>query len=400
MALFTYRGYDQNGVGRQGSLEAENREAALQTLRAQQLHIAELKREPKDSDLGRFFNRAPSAEDLEYFTGELALLLGNGVKLDRGLAILGESQRSAALGRVVRKLNEGLRRGQPLSEAMGTFPDLFNPLYLNLVALGEASGDLASVFKRLSEDLQFQGALRRKVSQALTYPALIFAVCLLSIAFVFNFIVPQLSALFDGMEQLPGYTQVLLSVSAFFQAYQGVMAGTAVLGALGFASAWRRPELRRRLLAQAMRVPGLRSFLLRAEQVRLNAALAMMLASGVPIDRSLRLATGSLQTETLARALDGARRQVNGGAPLATALAATPLYSSFFQSLIEVGEESGDLLPVFEEIKRRARNDFESAVERFTTLLEPLLIVFMGAVVGGVVVTMLLSIVAVNDVNF
>ena len=83
-----------------------------------------------------------------------------------------------------------------------------------------------------------------------------------------------------------------------------------------------------------------------------------------------------------------------------TALAATPLYSSFFQSLIEVGEESGDLLPVFEEIKRRARNDFESKVERFTTLLEPLLIVFMGAVVGGVVVTMLLSIVAVNDVNF
>ena len=112
------------------------------------------------------------------------------------------------------------------------------------------------------------------------------------------------------------------------------------------------------------------------------------------------LAVGSLQTESLARALDGARRQVNSGAPLATALAATPLYSSFFQSLIEVGEESGDLLPVFEEIKRRARNDFESKVERFTTLLEPLLIVVMGAVVGGVVVTMLLSIVAVNDVNF
>ena len=400
MALFTYRGYDQNGVGRQGTLEAENREGALRELRSQQLYVAELKQEASETGLALFLNRAPSAEDLEYFTGELALLLGNGVKLDRGLAILGENRKSAALGRVVRKLNEGLRRGQPLSEAMGAYPELFNPLYLNLVALGEASGDLASVFKRLSDDLQFQGQLRRKVSQALTYPALIFAVCLLSIVFVFNFIVPQLSALFDGMNELPGYTQALLSVSAFFQNYQWFLAGAAALGLFGVASAWRRPEYRARLLAQAMKVPGLRGFLLLAEQVRLNAALAMMLASGVPIDRSLRLAAGSLQTESLARALDGARKQVNSGAPLAAALAATPLYSSFFQSLIEVGEESGDLLPVFEEIKRRARNDFESAVERFTTLLEPLLIVFMGAVVGGVVVTMLLSIVAVNDVNF
>jgi type II secretory pathway component PulF len=400
MAHFTYRGYDQSGVGRTGSVEAENQDGALRQLRSQGLHIAELKREQNDAALGLFLRRTPSAEDLEFFTGELALLLGNGVKLDRGLAILGANQRSAALGRVVRTLNESLRRGQPLSEAMGAFPALFSPLYLNLVALGEASGDLASVFKRLSEDLQFQGQLRRKLSQALTYPALIFAVCVLSIVFVFNFIVPQLATLFDGMASLPGYTQVLLGVSAFFQSYQWFLAGAAVLGAVALGSAWRRPELRARLLASALKVPGLRSFLLQAEQVRLNAALAMMLASGVPIDRSLRLATGSLQTESLARALDGARRQVNSGAPLATALAATPLYSSFFQSLIEVGEESGDLLPVFEEIKRRARNDFESKVERFTTLLEPLLIVFMGAVVGGVVVTMLLSIVAVNDVNF
>jgi type II secretory pathway component PulF len=400
MAHFTYRGYDANGVARHGSLEADSQESALRQLRSQQLHIAELKREQSEAGLGLFLRRNPSAEDLEYFTGELALLLGNGVKLDRGLAILGSTQRSAALGRVVRTLNESLRRGLPLSEAMGAFPTLFNPLYLNLVALGEASGDLASVFRRLSEDLQFQGELRRKLSQALTYPALIFVVCLLSIVFVFNFIVPQLATLFDGMETLPGYTQVLLGVSGFFQSYQWLMAGAAALGAVALGSAWRRPELRAQLLAKALQVPGLRGFLLQAEQVRLNAALAMMLASGVPIDRSLRLAIGSLQTESLARALDGARRQVNGGAPLAAALAATPLYSSFFQSLIEVGEESGDLLPVFEEIKRRARNDFEAKVARFTTLLEPVLIVFMGAVVGGVVVTMLLSIVAVNDVNF
>lgn len=398
MKRFSYRAYDQSGILRRGELEADDREAALSLLRDRALWPVLVGEKVEPQTIAFLTRRHPSPEDIEHLTSELALLLENGVKLDKGLEILRGSVDSAPLRRLLGEIYRDVRAGQSLTSALGRHPRSFDPLYLNLVELGESSGDLKGVFRRLAEDLNFQGQLRRQISQSLAYPAFIFGVCILSILFVFNFIVPQMSGLFASSDGLPSYTIALLALSDFVQAYQLWALPVLVGAGLTLRGLWRRPALRERFETFALRLPLLRTFLLQAEQVRFSAAVGMMLGSGIPIDRALRLGEGNIKNRVLRRSIVNANRIVSTGGRLSEALANSPLFPTFFQSLLEVGEESGELFPVFEEIKKRARIQFEGAVKRFLTLLEPSLIVFMGVVVGGVVVVMLLSIIAVNDV--
>ena len=161
----------------------------------------------------------------------------------------------------------------------------------------------------------------------------------------------------------------------------------------------KNPSIAGRLDAFLARVPGASSMILLIERVRFNTALAMMLGSGILIDRSLDMALGSIKNSQIRQTLIASRDQVKKGGQLSASLRNSPVFDDFSMSLVEVGEESGDLSSVFQEISSRARRDFETKVERMTSLLEPVLIVVMGGIVGGVVVVMLLSIVSVNDVG-
>jgi type II secretory pathway component PulF len=147
-------------------------------------------------------------------------------------------------------------------------------------------------------------------------------------------------------------------------------------------------------------LPVAKNVLLLVERIRFNTAISMMLDSGILIDRSIEMAVGSVQNKTIQQDLTAVKERVKKGETLSRALRSSTVYTDFAISLIEVGEESGDLAPVFSEVSARARGDFESWVDRMTSLLEPLLILTMGGIVGGVVVTMLLSIVSVNDIGF
>jgi type II secretory pathway component PulF len=282
---------------------------------------------------------------------------------------------------------------------MAEFPRTFSPLYQNLVKIGEQTGSLALIFDRLSKDLNFQAELRSKIVEALTYPLVILAVCIVSILFVFNYIVPQMGGLFDGMESLPVYTTVLLETSAWFQQYQWwLLVGIGGLVA-GLVATLSNPEAKARLLDFMVEVPGIRNAFIKIESVRFNAAVAMMCAAGMAIDKAVLLACESVGSGQLRRGLLAAQQKVRKGEALSNSLQTSPLFPDFSIALIEVGEESGDLVPVFEELASRARSEFESWVLRFASLLEPLLIIVMGGIVGAVVVTMLLSIVSVNDLG-
>jgi type II secretory pathway component PulF len=277
---------------------------------------------------------------------------------------------------------------------------VFNPLYLNLISLGEASGTLPTIFSRLAEDMKFQSELKRKVIQALIYPGVIFSVCLLCILFVFNYIVPQMQSLFDGLPELPFYTAVLLGVSNWIVSYQWILLAMVLASGVGIYMARKNPSSAAAIDAFIARVPGFSGMITRVERIRFNTAITLMLESGILIDRCLEMAVGSIKNRELKQGLISAKDRVKKGATLSTALRTSPVFDDFSMSLIEVGEESGELAPVFGEISARARREFESAVDRMTSLLEPALILVMGGIVGGVVVTMLLSIVSVNEVGF
>lgn len=400
MKVFIYKAYDKAGAKIDGQIEAIDKATALAQIQSQGLLPSELK-EYKES-VGNIFGNSKkvSLADLEFLTAELSLLLSSGVRIDKGLDIIRRSKAQPALVRLLTSVSSGISKGQSLSQAMSEHDKVFDPLYINLVELGEASGQLPEIFAKLAEDLKFRRDLQRKIISSLTYPFVILAVCILCIVFIFNFIVPKLSVLFSDPETLPWYTQVLLGISNWMQNYQLFLGIGLVAGVFGLVHLFKQPKFLKAWQETLLKIPGLASSVLTTERIRFNSALAMMLEAGLPIDKALDLAKGNIKNQVLQREMEIVRNKVKHGHSLSPSLKQTSLYPSFYISLLEVGEESGNLAKVFDEIANRSRQEFETWTEKMTTLIEPLLILMMGGIVGGVVVVMLMSMVAVNDVGF
>ena len=403
MQQFRYTGFDESGGRVAGTVDAESLEQARLDLSSRSMLLSVLVAVDTARDwrvalgLGA---ETVGLSDLEFLTAELSLLLESGVRIDRAIGILKRAGKSGAVAQLLSALTEDLKQGKQLSEAVAQHPKVFDALYVNLIALGEASGKLPDVFRGLAEDLKFRRDMRQKIVQAAAYPLVVLGVCVMALVFIFNFVVPNLTALFADAKELPWYTTMLLNSSAFMRHYQWfVLLGMGVLGGyLWYARTSSTVlDLKDRVL---IRAPGLRDALAMVERIRFASGLGLMLDAGLPVDRALTLATGNIRHGMLRREIAIAVDKVRRGEQLSTVLRQTRLFPDFYASLLEVGEESGELARVFNEVARRSRDAFSSWTQRLTTLLEPLLILFMGLIVGSVVVIMMLSITSVTDLKF
>lgn len=398
MALFTYVAYNTSGVEQKGRIDALDLETARARLEQQQLLVADLKEASTGLNANVFGERGLNFHDVEFFTAELSLLLSSGLRVDKGLEILLYNVEKPALRDLLQTVLQELKQGHKLSDSLAKF-SVFSSLYLGLVQIAEETGELAATFERLAAEMRYQMELRDKIKQALVYPAIILTVCIAAIVFIFNFVVPNLTTLFRDAENLPGYTVALLAVSDFFLAYQWLLL-IGLIGA-GFCLWYYReqPWVQRLGSWCRERLPIVKGANLLVERIRFNAALYVMMSAGVAIDRSLKLAMKTLRTESLQAEVARATERVNRGDSLSACLSESRLYPPYFAALLSIGEESGELARVFGEIADRSRRTFYSWVTRFTSLLEPALILFMGAVVGSIVVIMMLSISAVTDMQ-
>jgi general secretion pathway protein F len=263
--------------------------------------------------------------------------------------------------------------------------------------MGEASGQLSEIFKGLARDLKFRKELKSKISQAMAYPMVILVVCILAIVFVFNFIVPQMSSLFDENDELPLYTSVLLNLSDWMISYQWYLLVAIICAGLAAKYLLAKNAFSTWLDDVSIKTPVIRNAIVQIERIRFNTSMALMLSSGVKLDEALGMASSTVKNGLLRRELISAKNKIKSGTSITEALKSNVMYSGLFISLLEVGEESGQLSVVFEEIADRSRSGFTSWTSRFTSVLEPLMILFMAGVVGSVVVVMLLSIISVND---
>jgi type II secretory pathway component PulF len=402
MPRYRYQCFDITGGRVSGTIESESAESALSELRNRGWLPSSIEVVGNDLDWRSFLGleeQKVGLADLEFFTAELSLLLESGVRIDRAIDILQRAGKSGAVGQLLRELGDDLKRGKQLSEAAAARPDVFDRLYVNLVSLGEAGGRLPEVFRGLAEDLKFQRDLRQKVLSAATYPVVVASVCILAILFIFNFVVPNLETLFADSTDLPWYTAMLLGASAFMRQWQWwVLAAMSVTALLVWRSRHSPAvmDLKDRLLLDT---PGLREATTMVERIRFASGLGLMLDAGLPVDKALTLATGSIKHGSLRREVALAVEKVKRGEPLSKALRQTRIFPDYFASLLEVGEEGGELPRVFTEIARRSRDQFSAWALRLTTLLEPALILIMGLIVGGVVVIMMLSITSVADIS-
>jgi len=397
---FEYKAIDSHGARHQGTIEAENKADAQKKLQLQDLHPMSIQAIQKGTGLASLFSQKVSLDQLEFFTSELSLLLESGIRVDKGIDIIRQSNANPVLNRLLNQISSALKKGASLSEAFAVHEELFGPLYISLLKIGETSGNLPDVLNRLADDLKFQKDLRAQISAALTYPAVIFCVCIMAVYFVLTFIVPKMAGIFTDLTLAPWYTQVIIKTSNFFVDYQVVIIGGVVAAIVALGYSLKKPEVKSWFYVKASHLPGIGNIILTSERIRFSQSMAMMLDAGLQLDTTLELTANTLKHQELKRDAKQALKQLKSGKQLSQVLAKTRIFPDFFLSIIKVGEETGRLPRVFKEIASRSKSDLEQVISKLTTVLEPIMLVFMGGFVGGIVISMLMSMVSINDVPF
>jgi general secretion pathway protein F len=288
--------------------------------------------------------------------------------------------------------------GESLPSALGRFPRCFSPLYRGLVGAGAESGRLGDVLARLADYLEARQALRQKFATALVYPALVTAVALGVIAVLLVYVVPQVVAVYEQSRQtLPWLTRALIATSAFFRATGVLWLLVAAVLAVAAAIALRRPALRARWHACVLRVPGVGRLAGSLDAARFASTLAILVGSGTPLLRAMEAAAAVVRLRPVADGAARAAAMVREGTPLARALKEQRLFPPVLVHLVANGEQTGRLAPMLERAAGELERDAELRLAWLAALLQPALIVLMGALVLVLVLAVMLPIVSMNQ---
>lgn len=385
MPRFTYRGRAADGRSVQGELEAPDEDTVLSTLRRQGLLVTAI--EPvavRDVKVKR--------RELVVFTRQFSTMLGAGLPLVQTLATLAE-QSPEGLAEIAVDVRRQVEAGQSLSSALERFPKTFNRLYVALVRAGEVSGNLEVILERLAVYLERADSLRRRVTNALTYPAVILSmVILLGMGFLV-FIIPLFQGIYDNFgAQLPLPTQVVVALSTFFRDYWWILA--LVIAAVAFFVKFYggTAEGRLRLDRWKLGAPVFGKLFIRVAVARFTRTLGTLVRSGVPIMDGLAITAATVGNRVLERAVLETRRAIGEGRTFAEPLAATEVFPPMVVAMIAVGERTGRLEEMLSRVAEFYDDEVEVAVANLSALLEPLLMIILGLVVGGLVVSMYLPI--------
>jgi len=330
-------------------------------------------------------------KDVDVFTRQLASLIRASVPALRALSLIAEETENQRMRAVVDDLRSQVRDGKMLSDAMERYPSLFNSLYLNMVRSGERGGALAEVLLRLVDYREREDEIRGKVQAALAYPMLMIVVGIGTLFVMFTFFMPKLVGLFDDMgESLPWSTRMLIGISSWFSSYWYWLVFVFVfIFALFFRN---KKGSKKKVLVDLfkLRMPFVRKFVMDAEVIKFARTLGLLLRNGLSVHESLKLATDTLDNEVLCQRLSDATNQIiSKGMSLSDSLKGTGVFSGFFINMVAIGEESGRLEVALEEVVGVYEREVEQAIKVMTSLLEPLLILVIGGIVGFIVFGML-----------
>jgi general secretion pathway protein F len=401
MASFYFKAVASDGKPRAGTLTGETEKAVAAELRRQGLVPVYVGVEPLKKG---FRLRLPSLvlgrrRDVLFFTQELATLLKAGVPLDRALSITAELTERPGFRLIVLDVLRVLKGGKPLADSLGTHPEYFPDLFVNMVRAGEASGALAVVFERLSEFETSRDELRGYIISSMIYPVLLSLVGLGSVFVLMNFVAPRFAAVFEQSRMpIPVPTRIMLEASRWMQTYGWMLAGAVLIGAAGLHSYVRTAAGRLWWDTLRLRVPVLGSALRKAETARFARAMGTLVANGVALVQSIAIAGATLNNRKIAGSLESVARGVKRGEGIAGPLAKTGQFPPLAAHLLTVGEETGRLDEMFSRMAEIYERETRVAIRRLTSLFEPLVILVMGVLVGTLILSMLLAITSINEV--
>lgn len=400
MPAFKYEALTAAGKATTGLLEADNARAARAQLRAQALVPLEVSAVASTGAQGsgpRYTRRVFSATGLAVWTRQLAGLVSSGLPLERALTALGDEADDPRQRELLAHLRAEVNAGAPFARALGSAGREFDDVYRGVVAAGEQSGALGQVLERLADDLEERQALKAKLIGATLYPAIVSVIALLIVIFLVTYVVPQVASVFTSSKRaLPALTVAMLATSDFLRGYGLWLLLAAAGGAGSLLLMLRNPLFRERFDAAWLNLPLVGRLARGYNAARFAGTLAMLAGAGVPILKALQAAAETLSNQALrSDALDALAR-VREGAPLASALAGKKRFPGLLAMFARLGEQTGQLPEMLNRAARQLATEVQRRALQLATILEPLLIVAMGAVVMLIVLAVLLPIIQLN----
>jgi general secretion pathway protein F len=413
MPVYAWKGLNNAGKAVTGTKDADGPKGLRQTLRKDGIYVTEHKEVlggggggrpgakatlasgekvpffKREIDLGGLLERV-RPQDVAVLTRQLATLLKAGIPLAEALAALGEQADSKKLAMVLVEVREKVTQGTSLADTLGAYPNIFPDLYVNMVRSGEAAGNLDAVLLRLADFMDAQNALRAKVTGALTYPILMMILGAIVMGILMVVVVPKITAVFEDLNKaLPWNTELLIFVSGVVGSYWWALIAFSVIAYFGIKRWARKPTGRRffdRLKLRLWLIGPLMRFIAVA---RFGRTLATMLAAGVPVLNALEIVKKVLNNVVLEKVVEEARDAIREGESIAAPLKRSGEFPSMMVHMVAVGERSGQLEAMLENVAGAYERDVEGKVARLTTVLSPLIIIMMALVVVFIVFSVL-----------
>lgn len=390
MPSFEWRGRTRAGQVRQGVLVAENRGAAEAALRRDQIQVQNL-REKREIRLMPRLPQKVSSKRLAIFTRQFSVMLDAGLPLVQCLEILGEQEENRTFRAIIQRVRSDVEQGSSLAEAMRRHPKAFDELFVNMVAAGEAGGILDIILQRLATYLEKITKLKSQVKSALIYPASVITIAIGVVWIILRFVIPTFAQLFAGLgSEMPWITRVVVGTSNFVGRYSPwIILAVILLGI--FLSRWHKTDRGRRAIDGFMlRIPIIGMLLRKIAVARFCRTLATLTTSGVPILDGLEITAKTSGNAIIEDAIMAVRRSVEEGKTVSEPLAETKVFPPMVVQMINVGEQTGALDQMLSKIADFYEEEVDTAVAGLMKLIEPLLIAFLGAVIGVIVASMYL----------
>lgn len=400
MSTFRYKLLSSSSGIIEGEKEALSRLDLVNELRKSGHVILNISQIDKNKKFGLFVNRANKKAVLP-FTQELATLLEGGIPIDKSLSILLSGQDNNALKNVVEDLLNRIKSGKSFAEALANHSKLFTSVYINMVRAGEEGGVLQQVLKRLGSFQERLQKVRGEIISAMIYPLLLSSTGVVCVGALIVYVIPKFSQIFEGMGiSLPFSTMMLMGMSRYSIRYGWILIIVAVIVFFMYKKAMKDKNTSVKIDLKKLKLPLLGNLFWKMQVSRFARTLGTLLENGVPLLKSMDIVKDVLTNQYLANILGTVKTDVKEGASLTVSLAQKGFLPEIAVHLLKVGEETGNLDKMLLKVADNFDADVEQRMKRLVTMVEPVLILLMGAVIGAIVIAMLTAILSVNDLKF
>ncbi len=404
MSSFSYSAVNQKGEHVSGTIEATERAVVIKNLTSQDLRPLSVKETSGANSrelLKLFGGNKVKSDEIVIFTRELSAMVGAGVPLLRALTSLHDHADGATLKKLLAGVIKDIEGGEQLGDALSKYPNTFSDVYVNMVRAGEAAGILDDILKRLAYQQEKNATIRKKIKSAMTYPMVLVVITVLSFFGLMLFVIPQIGKILTDLggagTELPLLTRIMLGASSFTLDYWYILFPLMAAGFFMLMKYLRTPSGKSILHQSVLKVPGLKTIVMKIAIARFSRTFSALIGAGVPVLEALDVTSRAIGNVVYERALKEASKAVESGSTLSKEIEKSPLFPAIVPQMLSVGEETGQTDTILVKVADFYEEEVDVAIDGISAIIEPVMIVFMGGMVGLIAASVMMPIASLSS---